>query len=52
MDSVVQIPQFLTDYTQEKKQYNQTIKPAGELNLFGPFVSFVMTIPSERPLSL
>ena len=40
---------FLTDYVQE--QYNQAIRPAGELYLFGAFVSFVMMIPSERPLS-
>ena len=31
-------------YVQQRKQYNQTIKPLGEYILFGSFVSFEMTV--------
>ena len=37
-----------TDYVQQKKQYNQSIKLSGELLLSGSFISFVMTVPTER----
>ena len=37
-----------TDYVQQKKQYNQSIKPPGELYCLVPLRSFVMTVPTER----
>ena len=40
-----------TDYIQQKKQHNQTIKPPGELYCLVPLLLFffVMTVPAERP---
>ena len=39
-----------TDYLQQKKQHNQTIKLLGELYSLVPLVFFlVMTVPAERP---